>query len=566
MIPTSFSSNIIMSNDDDVSSSVTTFIKASRDTLMQTLSQQQQQQQAHTSSSSTSILPHFVLGNPAGDADSIISAIGLAYVDTLFQQQQQQQQQQQLQITDDNNNNININNNNNNNNNTTISSPLLVVVPIVSIPISDLKTQRPETTYLLKDCAGMTDHDLDSLIGIDDLRTLDFFFTQNVTVTLVDHNRHHHHHHHHHSNNKNNKSETDTDTVGSGWHVTEIVDHHRDDGYHSDTCIVRNIAFDGSQPLVASTCTLIVERFYQHQQHQQQQQQQILIQQPLQWPPTLSILLLGVILLDSVNMLPGKGTPRDGVALERLLNDTDWTQSTLPKDITDSTGKPDPTKLFQTLQDQKFSKSFWNGLTAIQGIRMDYKKFPLLELPSSESSNEYLGIATILQDMDTFWNKDNVIQSMVQVIQEDNLQVLALMHTFLQNGGDGGGDGDGNVTAVTKETNGKPCRQLVLTSLDKDRLQKLVQYLTKTNVSVVDDDDDDDSKNNLDDNSTDDDLELTTVTSGQEHVVLEEELVSCSDLPAAAAAAVVVYYVKMNQGNVKASRKQVAPILTSFWE
>ncbi|KAG7342574.1 DHHA2 domain containing protein [Nitzschia inconspicua] len=518
--------------------SMATFLKASREYLSQSLSQQQADISSSSSSCSSSspTLPHFVLGNPAGDADSIVSAIGLAYVDTIMVQQQQQQQQLQFTDNDDNNNSNNSNNN---------SSPSMIVVPIMSISISDLKTQRPETTYLLKDCAGMTDLDLDQLIGMDELRTMDnshLIVTHNTTVTLVDHN--HHHHHHHTENIDNNNSDIDTHTHidttvadVSGWRVIEIVDHHKDEGHHYDTCIVRNIAFEESQPLVASTCTLIVERFYQRAKRHK-----------LQWPPTLSILLLGVILLDSVNMLPGKGTPRDGVALERLLEDTDWTQLTLPEEITTdtTTGKPDPTKLFETLQAQKFSKTFWAGLTALQAIRMDYKAFPL-SVPSKKSSSDgYLGIATILQDMDTFWTKDNVVQSMVQVIEEDNLQVLALMHTFLQDtvhddGKDDDDDDKSNTTTTTtKTTQTKGGRQLVLASLDKDRLVHLLHYLTETvAVSTLD--------------TVVVDLELT----GYEHVS-EEEQVSSSDLPA-------VYYVKMNQGNVKASRKQVAPILTSFW-
>ena len=71
-----------------------------------------------------STVPHIVIGNEAGDADSILSVIGLSYVKSL---------QSTAENTQDDK----------------------LFVPVVSIPAESLKFQRPETTYLLSDCAGM---------------------------------------------------------------------------------------------------------------------------------------------------------------------------------------------------------------------------------------------------------------------------------------------------------------------------------------------------------------------------------------------------------------------------
>ncbi|MGK3741056.1 MAG: hypothetical protein ACI90V_007906 [Bacillariaceae sp.] len=186
-------------NTNNMSSlSIADFVKGVKQRVIAEKQQQQQEQQ-----------PHTVIGNTAGDADSVISAIALAYVKTLQQQQGQQ-----------------------------------LIVPIVSILADDLKFLRPETTYLLKDCAGMDNikDDVNDLIAIDQI---DELLPSKATVTLVDHNY-------------NQRQEQ------SQWTVTEIVDHHLDEGKHMDTSPPqqRNIAFENSKALVASCATLVAEQFY----------------------------------------------------------------------------------------------------------------------------------------------------------------------------------------------------------------------------------------------------------------------------------------------------------------
>jgi len=403
-----------------------------------------------------SAVPHLIIGNEAGDADSILSAIGLAYVKAL-----------QASTDGDDGNKL--------------------FIPVVSIPAENLKVQRPETTFLLSDCAGMENvkADVNDLIAIDQLDLL----PKQATLTLTDHNFF-------------------RGKPGFDWVVREIVDHHSDEGKHSDTCLSskRNIAFEDSKALVASTTTLVAEDFYA-------------MAGTDKMPPSLAILLLGTMLIDSINMSPkaGKGTPRDAAAIQKIMDETDWAQLDLPDEIVaiDENGKkssvPDPTKLFNKLQDAKFSPEFWNGLTAEQAIRMDFKSF---SIPAdSSSSMSCLGIGSILLEMGNFFDKhgSSLEDTMAQIIKEDDSELLALMFTTF-------GPGD------------QRRRQIAIGSYDKATLDKLIEYLT---VGA----------------NTTPGLEL-------EIVPREDAKVDENNL----------YMVRMEQGNVAASRKQVAPILMEFFQ
>lgn len=402
---------------------------------------------------------HLVIGNEAGDADSILSAVGLSYVKAL----------QKARDNDGDNE---------------------LIVPIVSIPADALKFQRPETTFLLSDCAGMENvkADVNDLIAIDQEDLL----PKKATLTLTDHNFF-------------------RGKQGFDWVVKEIVDHHSDEGKHTDTCppSKRTIAFEGSAALVASTTTLVAEHFYA-------------TAGTSKMPPSLAILLLGTILIDSINMSPkaGKGTPRDAAAIQRLMDDTDWTQLSLPSEILaiDGDGKtscaPDPTKLFNKLQDAKFSPEFWNGLTAEQAIRMDFKSFSIPSAGSSSMSS--LGLGSILLDMDHFFGKheSSIIATMARIMEEDQSELLGLMFTTF-------GSGD------------QRRRQIALASYDKPNLDELIDYLT---------------------------VETTTNPD------LQLEILSREDANVSNEDGKRLHVVRMEQGNVAASRKQVAPILMEFFQ
>lgn len=408
----------------------------------------------------SSSLPHLIIGNEAGDADSILSAIGLAYVKAL---------QPQKDSGDSNK----------------------LFVPIISIPAENLKVQRPETTYLLSNCAGMRNvkADINDLIAIDQQDLL----PKKATLTLTDHNFF-------------------RGRTGFDWVVTEIVDHHSDEGKHMDTCPLpkRNIAFEDSKALVASTTTLVAEEFYA-------------MTGKSKMPPSLAIILLGTILIDSINMSPeaGKGTPRDAVAIQKIMDETDWAELELPDEIVtvDEDGKkgsaPDTTKLFNKLQDAKFSPEFWNGLTAEQAIRMDFKSFSIPTAISSSTTSS-LGIGSILLEMGHFFDmhSSSLESTIAQILHEDNSELLVLMfNTF--------GSGD------------QRRRQIAFASYDKPILEKLIDYLTVDTITTPD----------LD-------LEILGRKIAKGADGTEENL----------------FIVNMEQRNIAASRKQVAPILMEFFQ
>jgi exopolyphosphatase len=475
---------------------------------------------------------HFILGNPAGDADSIISAICLAYIESMYD------------------------NPTTTNRSSSSSSPK--IIPVVSIPIQDLKTQRPETMFLLESCANI---DIDDLVAIDQLDTFigqskmsdrcsihsetdkasSSSLSSSSSVTLVDHNRHVYS-----DVDLRNKNEI----LMSRWDVTEIIDHHLDENSHVDTCSSNNgcriIAFDETtqKATVASTCTLVAERLMDRiavTTATRNDENKYLYAVP----PSLSVLLLGVILIDSVNMIPaaGKGTPRDQAAIDFLLSNTDWSalEPPVPQDIVVSLSsssddddacccslRPDPTKFFETLQSQKFSRAFWNSLSALQGLRLDYKSFQIEKTAANDNGCSSVGlyssfgVSTILLDMETFWTKDDLIPAFSKYLTDNNLLLLGLMFTFMKEEGH---------DAI-------PQRQLALISHDEDLLNRLVSFLTLEGTVACE-------ALKLDSNTL-----IRTIYKSEDYNNISSNL----------------YIVQVNQGNASASRKQVAPILLEFWQ
>lgn len=140
----------------------------------------------------------FVIGNDAGDADSIVSAICLAFLEGK--------------------------------------------TPISSIS-RDTFVERPEVEMLL-DLAGISNASA-NLLFVEDLKMiLDSSKDNNDwELTLVDHNTINHSLH----------------KFRDMFEVVEIVDHHTDENLYTDTCTRRNVAFENGKSLVASTTTLVAE-------------------------------------------------------------------------------------------------------------------------------------------------------------------------------------------------------------------------------------------------------------------------------------------------------------------
>ena len=379
------------------------------------------QKTAHGTTSEKEI----VIGNEAGDADSIISAITLAYLTNR--------------------------------------------TPVLSIARQDLDSQRPETSLLLK-LAGihLPSHMLD-------VSAMEGFFASNdpLKLTLVDHNH------------------IQPQFGNNNWNVDEIMDHHVDAGKHLD-CPVRNIAFDSAtgQALVASTCTLVTERAREYYLGNT-------------IPPSLGTLLLGVILLDSINMNPDakKGTRRDKEAIEFLLEYTQWTE--LPPSsqsilkVSDD-GKPSTEAFFNALQQSKFDVEFWEGLSTFDALRLDYKSF---------GSSKPFGISTVLVPGEHFIDKDDVLEGTLSFMQKQEIDFLAIMFSF---------EDDESIFR----------RQLLLCSTSGVPHQDLVSHLNSNGLAL-------------------EDISQTHTASLSEKDDVTFQL--------------------FDQGLTKASRKQVAPIMVEFF-
>lgn len=420
---------------------------------------------------------NLVIGNEAGDADSIVSAIALAYVDSVI-----------LMMHDSNNDDD-------------VDSKKRAKTPVVSTSKADLETQRPETVLLLQ-LAGVS---TDALLFVDDpwilLEQQQQQQASTFAMTLVDHNRL-------------------SDKFSSGRHtVVEIVDHHSDEGLYMDNnsndgnnnsaCCVRNIAFSNAEALVASTCTLVVERLQENKVRGGDHS--------FHYPAQLSLLLLGVILLDSVNMAPaaGKATPRDAAALKALLDHTNWREESLLGDkaaqvlkLGDSSAdKPDTTALFDALQNAKFAPAFWKSLAVRDALRLDYKSFAYGGSSTATCPSSF-GVSTVLMPLIDFQTKDSVTDSIRAYMIEMHADLLVIMLAYTDN-----------------ETGGLH-RELLLAATDNFPVNEMAQFLQTH-----------------DGNS----LQLTDVlgTATKESGLA----IRC-----------------FSQGNAKASRKQVAPILLQFFE
>jgi exopolyphosphatase len=389
---------------------------------------------------------HFVIGNEAGDADTIVSAIALAYIESITREAQ--------------------------------------ATPVVAIPKYDFQHLRPDVNLLLR-LAGISNA-ADRLLFVDDPVVTD---TTSLVVTLVDHN-------------------IQTDVFESkSWSVVEIVDHHEDEGLYLDTCsgAARNIAFSGGEALVASACTLVAERLEE------------LRQSP--FPASVAVLLLGVILIDSVNLSVevGKVTQRDRDAVENLLRETNWdelpieTQTKL--DITPWRGGPDPTTLFDLVQNAKYDPAFWLSLSVRDALRLDYKDF-------SYDTGKF-GISSVLIAAQDFVQKGDLVNGITAYMAEQDIYFLGIMFAFVDNGG-------------------HLQRQLALCGTDQFSLNNLVAFLELTgNINQASSASDDDTSLDLAEFRTD------------------------NFPPVHSSGSTFRFY---NQLNVKPSRKQIGPILQKYFE
>jgi exopolyphosphatase len=257
-----------------------------------------------------------VLGNEAADADSIVSALCLAYL----RHSSQQQQQLQLQCEET----------------TTaaavsaVSMPAVLYVPVACVVRSRLHLRRD--VQLLLSTVGV---DLEDIICMDDIDFAGLMENSNLNMVLVD---------------QNTVPACLSDCASK---ADEILDHHQDAGALPwVTGANRDIAFDtaSARALVGSACTLIAERHLP------------VVGSIGSMSEEVARLLLGVIALDTFDMDPivNKGTARDEQAMDALQL------------LTPSHSRRD---LFLMLKEAKIDLLFWRGLSAADAIALDYKMF-----------------------------------------------------------------------------------------------------------------------------------------------------------------------------------------------
>eukprot|EP00559_Dactyliosolen_fragilissimus_P001252 CAMPEP_0184864868 /NCGR_PEP_ID=MMETSP0580-20130426/16164_1 /TAXON_ID=1118495 /ORGANISM="Dactyliosolen fragilissimus" /LENGTH=478 /DNA_ID=CAMNT_0027363797 /DNA_START=308 /DNA_END=1744 /DNA_ORIENTATION=+ len=424
-----------------------------------------------------------IIGNEAGDADSIISSLALSYV-----------------LSDGYCLSSSIGNKAGCHSGNSIPSSSLCVgtcdhmnIPVVSVERNDMALRR-DTSLLLE----MANIDWKSLLYYKDAIINDIFSSryssefsrQNLSLTLVDHNR------------------IRSELCHIEDAVTKIIDHHEDESCHvqvpqSD----RIIAFENKRPLVGSTCTLVTELLMENMKHDHPQRFKAL-------DPQLGLSLLGVILLDTMNMdkSAGKGIPRDAKAIQFLLDSSQWMRlepgrkyDELDKIFPNGIGsQPDCSSLYAFLSQSKFDTVFWDEMSTRDTLRIDYKNFQVDQ--STKSRVTCFGISSVLLQLDSLVSKEEFHKQLETYMNEEaDVPLLVVMAMILRDG--------------------KPQRELMLVANDDNLLENLTKFLLFNNSAAF--------------------LQLS-------------EVVNRSNTNN-------INMVRMNQANSKGSRKQVAPILLEFF-
>jgi len=299
---------------------------------------------------------HYIIGNDAADADSIISAITLAYIESKHGNE---------------------------------------ATPVVPISKEAFTNERPEINLLL-DLAGISNAP-DELLFIDDLVDI-LADGESKSISLVDHNT------------LNKSLQNYQETLA----VVEIVDHHKDTHQYEDTCAgkQRNIAFKHNHALVASTTTLVAERLREYES-----------------PPysaSIGILLLGVILLDSVDLDDsiGKVTDRDRESVNDLLINTDWNKAKSSSYLIRGGNRGvtvNTNELFRMLQMAKYDPVFWSQMSVYRSLSYDFKYF---------QAAEKFGISSILMSGVDFMTKEGFWNSTYLFMKTMEISFLGIMFAY----------------------------------------------------------------------------------------------------------------------------------------
>ena len=234
--------------------------------------------------------------------------------------------------------------------------------PLINIPRADFKL-RTEAVYLFTE-AGVS---IDNLLFSEDVDLDKLKAGSNLKLILVDHN-------------KLAASQTGLETV-----ITGIIDHHADEEAYPPATVT------DIRP-VGSCATIVAESFLKDQKDS--------------IDSSLGSLLLGTILLDTVNLDPEAG---------RVTDD----DSKAAKAIIDIAGL-DSKKLFDKLQFEKFNVF---SLGSYDLLRKDYKEWQM--------GSVKLGIGSVLLPARDWAAKDpDLIGELDRYFKERKLDILLSMNSF----------------------------------------------------------------------------------------------------------------------------------------
>lgn len=215
----------------------------------------------------------------------------------------------------------------------------------------------------------------------------------------------------------------------------------------------------------------------------------------------VATLLMGVIALDTINM-----DPHAGIGTER-------DGAALEKLRSISTHSQND--LFELLRGAKLDPEFWRQLSVDDVLRIDYKTFQSAAMKDKQVPT--LGMAAALMPLQAFLSKQELYETAKKVMAEQNLGLLVVM-TFVHQPA--------------------PHRELLLLANKKHEavFNAVVQYVQDStqhslNCSLLLDED------------------ATAKARFQPTSISADEWILCAAL---------------KQGDAKASRKQVAPLLTNF--
>mmetsp|Transcript_31137 Transcript_31137/g.29697 ORF Transcript_31137/g.29697 Transcript_31137/m.29697 type:complete len:449 (-) Transcript_31137:68-1414(-) len=278
------------------------------------------------------------IGNEAADADSIISSLTYAYLKSWQLSNSPQSDSNYLKYP---------------------------VIPVVAINRSEINLRR-DVELLLKE----VDLQLSDLLCINECDFKTITAGDNLDFILVDHNI---------------IANGIASLLNSDISVKEVLDHHKDEGKYLISK-VREIAFDdeNNKALVASTCTLIGEKFLENIGALNED---------------IATLLIAVIALDSLNMDPAafRGTPRD----LKVLNSLQLLYPNIKKNY-----------LYDMMKNAKTDPHFWDSLSAKDAIRLDFKEFQFECNRNEEMNNTKnqgsFGISSVLQPLNLFIVKNDL--------------------------------------------------------------------------------------------------------------------------------------------------------------